>query len=254
MKYHSFKTVPSTNDIARNFLNKNEKNHGCIIRADFQENGRGRQGNGWESEAGKNLLMSLIVEPKEIHPSQQFIINQIVSTVLCTFVQEIIHKNLSNEISQEQSYLNKTKIKWPNDIYVDDKKIAGILIENLLLGNQITTSIIGIGLNVNQENFQFAPNPTSLKLLTNKNLDIEVICKECSNRILSELDSLNQDLLSSKYTQLLYKIHQKQRFLIQNQEITATIEGVSAYGMLRLLFADHSLHEFELNSIKYLSS
>jgi len=137
--YHE--SIHSTNSLMYDEVsNTPDLNEGYVIRTDYQTSGRGQIGNTWESKSGKNLLAE-----------DQFL----VSKIICLSLVELL-----NEYD-----LEKVRIKWPNDIYVGDKKIAGILIQNMLQGKQIKASIIGIGLNVNQEFFESeAPNPTSLKL------------------------------------------------------------------------------------------
>ena len=131
----------STNNLLRRlYLDENDL---FTIYTDFQTAGRGQQGNGWESEKGKNLLFSTLLREWSIPVSSQFLINQIVSLSLYHTVRAILKED-------QQSLLT---IKWPNDLYFQDKKLAGILIENIWQGNQVSHSIAGIGLNVNQTVF-----------------------------------------------------------------------------------------------------
>ena len=119
-----------------------------LVSAEEQTAGRGQQGNSWEAEKGKNLLFSLRIHPHTIEAAQQFILSQALALSL---------KRTPDD------YTSDTSIKWPNDIYWKDKKIAGILIENELTGKQITSSVLGVGLNINQTVFHSdAPNPVSL--------------------------------------------------------------------------------------------
>lgn len=131
----------------------------CVV-AEFQTAGKGCGTNTWESERGKNLTFSMLIHPEGIPAKEQFRITEVVSVALCKTLQPYIY--------------NKVEIKWPNDIYVDGKKICGILIENRLQGSEIKDCIIGIGLNVNQTEFKSdAPNPVSLRQLTGKETDLE---------------------------------------------------------------------------------
>lgn len=130
-----------------------------VFAAKFQTGGRGQKGTKWESESGKNLTFSLIIKPSDLKAKFQFIISQIVTVGL---------KNYLNSRGIE------AKIKWPNDIYVGDKKICGILIESFLSGDRLSGSIIGIGLNVNQRTFlSDAPNPVSMSIITGKEYVLE---------------------------------------------------------------------------------
>ena len=120
-----------------------------VVITDYQTAGKGCGTNSWESERGKNLTFSLLIHPQDIPANRQFHITEVVSVALCQTLESYIY--------------NKVEIKWPNDIYVGDRKICGILIENRLQGSVIKDSIIGIGLNVNQREFRSdAPNPVSL--------------------------------------------------------------------------------------------
>ena len=144
----------STNTLARSLANESRED--ILITTDFQTAGRGQRGNSWESEQGKNLLFSLIIHPQDIPASQQFILCQHISLALCEVLR---------------NYTNNISIKWPNDIYWDNKKIAGILIEHDIEGGYLARTIIGIGLNVNQTNF------SSLFQLysTTKNLKVDQV-------------------------------------------------------------------------------
>ena len=140
------------------------KEHGdtsrdSVVWADYQTAGRGCGTNRWESERGKNLLFSMLIHPTDIVVSEQFRMTEAVSVAICQTLQTYIN--------------DKVEIKWPNDIYVGDKKICGILTENRLRGNTIKESIIGIGLNVNQTEFKSdAPNPVSIRQLTGMETDL----------------------------------------------------------------------------------
>ena len=133
----------------------------CVV-ADFQTAGKGCGSNSWESERGKNLTFSMLIHPEGIPANAQFRITEVVSVALCETLERIIN--------------NKVSIKWPNDIYVGDRKICGILIENRLQGSAIKDCIIGIGLNVNQRVFlSDAPNPVSLYQLTGQETDLDAL-------------------------------------------------------------------------------
>jgi BirA family biotin operon repressor/biotin-[acetyl-CoA-carboxylase] ligase len=147
----------STNNYLREYLKKESLPEGSVIAADYQTGGRGQTGNNWESAPGKNLLFSLVIYPESIVPNRQFAISQIASLA----VKETL-----------DAYTNHISVKWPNDIYWQDKKICGILIENDLTGTTIHRSLIGIGINLNQTVFESsAPNPVSLALITGKVYD-----------------------------------------------------------------------------------
>lgn len=140
--------------------------HLYTIRTDYQTAGRGQAGNSWESEKGKNLLFSTLLRYEGILATKQWRLSMLVAVALW--------ETLAKYLPQEQ-----LRIKWPNDIYFGDKKLVGILIENSLVGQYVGYSIAGIGVNVNQAEWQSdAPNPISMKQITGKDYDVEELMKE----------------------------------------------------------------------------
>ena len=145
-----YQTIDSTNSQANRELA--DAPHGSVWVADFQTAGRGQRGNKWESKAAENLTFTILLRPAFLHPSQQFLISQIASLGVLRYLNS---KGL------------EAKIKWPNDIYIGNRKICGMLIENSISADKMSASIVGIGLNLNQREFSSdAPNPTSLLLET----------------------------------------------------------------------------------------
>ena len=162
-------TTNSTNTLMKELLAKGEWPEGeRFLYTAFQTAGRGQAGNGWESEEGKNLLCSILLPPNK----NLYFLNLAIGVALLRVIGEDF------------------TIKWPNDIYFGDKKVAGILIENAIIGNEIKYSIAGIGLNVNQTTFvSDAPNPVSLKQIRGQEYDIERLMNhlfETVQRVLSE--------------------------------------------------------------------
>lgn len=145
-------TVSSTNQYLAKLLREEDVPNGTALIVDYQTEGRGQAGNSWFASKGKNLLFSIAIYPQNIQAEEQFLILQIISLAIKSTLDQCI---------------DSVRIKWPNDIYVGDKKIGGILIENNIQGKSIESSIIGIGLNINQEIFPFElPNPISMKQIT----------------------------------------------------------------------------------------
>lgn len=174
MRYN-LKNIDSTSTELRRRMSAEELPHGYCISADFQTAGHGQATNHWESEDGKNLLFSLLLRPSVIPASEQFVITEIVTLAIINALQDYIRQRIT--------------IKWPNDIYVGDKKLCGILIENALCGPVIDTCIVGIGININQELFTSdAPNPISLKQLNGRDNDREEIFEEIYQNILRYYD------------------------------------------------------------------
>ena len=166
----------STNDLLKKMSTTERLEEYYTIRTDYQSAGKGQQGAKWESEKGKNLLVSILLYPNELEKKHPFRLTQLftVATIQALRVVE-----------PEQT----CSIKWPNDIYCGDKKLAGILIENVLSEDGIEKSVLGMGLNVNQVVFSEAlPNPISLQLLNPKTYDIDNIL----NNIVAELKKIRQ--------------------------------------------------------------
>ena len=158
MIYH-FDITASTNDDARD-----EKYHeGDVVWADFQTAGRGQRGHVWHSQKGENLTFSVVLEPLFVPIAEQFLVSEVVALSLVDMLAE---------------YGIEAKIKWTNDIYVGDKKLVGILIEHSLAPKSLRRTIVGVGINVNQTEFDSAlPNPVSMAQLLGKKLDAEGILK-----------------------------------------------------------------------------
>lgn len=216
------KRVDSTNNYAAGLLRHTVIYDGTVVSAEFQEMGKGQRGNHWESEPGKNLLISIILEPKFLKPDCQFQLNKMVSLAICDLLESLEIKNIS--------------IKWPNDILVSGKKIAGILIENTLRSGEIIHSIIGIGLNVNQTKFNSPNTPVSLKIITGKNFSLDAIlenlCSSMEARYL-KLKS-NNSAPDNDYLQTLYQLGKVKNYLVKGEKISATISGVNPDGLLIL--------------------
>ena len=163
----------STNSLMQRLLRGEEQEYAACLKADVpliytthQTAGRGQTGNSWESEPGKNLLLSYLLREPDVNISEQFLLNVTAAVAA--------HRTIAEWLSPEQRPM--LTIKWPNDIYIGNRKIAGILVENSLSGAKIQHSIAGIGINVNQEQWvSGAPNPVSIKQLTGVKADIDSI-------------------------------------------------------------------------------
>ena len=237
----SFEKLTSTNTYASDLLKTREVKEGTIIKASFQSAGRGQAGNGWESEAGKNLLISIILYPKTIPPCDQFLISMAISLAISDF--------LGKEIQG-------CKIKWPNDIYVRNDKIAGILIENSVLDSRLVSSIAGIGLNINQKKFRgSALNPVSMSIITGKEYDIDQCLKELAMSVDKRYDSLikgEYKLIRSDYISRLYRINEWFSFRDQKKTFTGRIVSVNESGMLIIENRKGTMKEYAFKEIDFI--
>lgn len=210
--------------------------------ADFQTAGRGMGSNHWFSEAGKNLLVSFYFEPG-IPAARQFLFNQYFS--VCT--REFIARHVDN-----------VAIKWPNDIYVNGKKIAGILIEHTLSGDRIRHTIAGIGVNLNQEWFpEEIPHPTSLTMETGKPYDVGTFLLNYQELLrerypLLSTDPAKAEALNREYLKHLYRLNEPHHYAIQGRETTASILGVDEFGRLQLEESDGTLHRCGTKEVVFL--
>ena len=225
----------STNDYALELLRKHQLNEGTVIVANEQTAGRGQREGYWESEPGGNLTFSIVFFPGFLNAGNQFLLSKAVSVAIADFLS---------------LHIDNVKVKWPNDIYVGDAKIGGMLIENSLRGQNIHYSVVGVGLNINQMEFKSnAPNPVSLKQLTGKTYNLNEVlqnlCKSIENAYLqlfyeykknreTGLKYLDKLYLNSMYrfnTEASYKSKQAGDF---DKIFNATITGVDEYGRLKL--------------------
>lgn len=190
-------TTYSTNTLLKELLAKGEWPEGeRFLYTGFQTAGRGQAGNGWESEEGKNLLCSILLPPRK----DLFYLNVLVSVAVHKVIRSLLF-----ERSDLLSLSEAVSIKWPNDIYYGDKKIAGILIENAILGNEVKYSIAGIGLNVNQTTFlSSAPNPVSLKLISGKETDIDALMQALMAQI-EAIEAMDEAQVWAYYREHLYR-------------------------------------------------
>jgi len=236
--------VNSTNKYATDMIAKSKPIEGTVISASFQYEGRGQIGRFWESEAGKNISCSTILLPTFLEASQQFQLNIAVSLAVHDFVDHFID---SEEV----------RIKWPNDIYVGDKKIAGILIQNTLLGKTISTSVWGTGININQVLFsEDVPNPTSLALENMKDMEIDT-CMLWLFRFLTkrylQLKAGHLESMRSEYHELLYRRDVWAGFMdSEDNRWTGKIIKVDDLGRLVILNTDEEEKVFGFREIRFV--
>ena len=226
MKILHFDEINSTNVFLYDKMAEKNDISDTVVVAAHQTAGRGMDKNRWESEAGKNLLFSIALKINFLEAENQFKISQAVSVAIVETLQNIINSD-------------KFFIKWPNDIYFGDKKLAGMLIQNTIEGRMMGTSIIGIGLNVNQMEFsKDIPNPISLKLITSKSIDLDYLLNLLISSIKNSVESLrfesNQKEINEKYISKSYRFGIWSDYFHQNQVKQLKITGFDKYGRLLL--------------------
>lgn len=227
--------VDSTNNYARELIRDKMPIEGTVITTDHQEKGRGQRMNSWQSEPKMNLTCSYILRPAFLAAKDQFLLSAAAALAVFDAVSDVAG---SDEV----------KIKWPNDVLVGDRKIAGILIENSLRGIALDHSIVGIGLNVNQTSFPSGINATSLKLLLNRN----VILDETLHQLNSKLEQRYLQLrrgehraILSQFNENLFAFGKERTLHVNGTEDSFIIQGVRPSGELQLQHRDgrNSLHQ-----------
>lgn len=234
-------SLESTNTFATKCLKEAEVQEGTVICTDFQAAGKGHQGNRWESEDGKNLLFSVILYPSSVSPDNQYFISMAISLGIYDFLHNLVPE---------------VKIKWPNDIYVKYDKIAGILIENSVMGETIESCIAGIGININQEKFsRDIPNPVSLKMITGKESDTRTCLMEVLNYLDNRYKQMlygNRDLIRDEYVSSMYRAGEWHTYRAEGNIFKGMITGISETGRLKIEKEDTSVSEFSFKEVDYI--
>ena len=229
----------STNQTLRLLANAGNLANKSIVWTDFQTKGRGQVGNSWESAPGMNLLCSILFYPSHLSVNQSFAVLELAS--------------LSVKSTLEK-YVSDISIKWPNDIYFQNKKISGILIENDIAVDIITRSIIGIGINLNQTEFiSDAPNPVSLSMITGRTYDIEEVLNELyANFILSasEFETGAFDRLHRQYCTSLYHHDGFYTYKDAKGYFNARIHTIEPSGYIILELCDGTLSRYGFKEVQ----
>jgi BirA family biotin operon repressor/biotin-[acetyl-CoA-carboxylase] ligase len=219
--------VDSTNDYLKNELSKSAPlPEGTVILAEHQFAGRGQTNNTWDSEPGKNLTFSILLTPSFLVPDKQFILNKAISIA----INDVLTAIIGSEV----------KIKWPNDIYINDHKLGGILIENIIQGAKWKHAIVGIGLNINQTNFPgYLKRATSLKKISGHDHDLnellEAICKNIEVRYL-QLRTGEFEQISLQYLNRVYWLGEEHLFRTEGTENRGKIVDINEQGLLYVEF------------------
>lgn len=241
MKLIKLDAIDSTNEFLKRLSNQQEIENYTVITAENQFNGKGQMGSKWDSESGKNLIMSVLVKGFLFDYESIFNLNVVVSLAVIRVLKNYNIPDLS--------------VKWPNDIMSANKKIGGILIENSLKGDGTITSVVGLGLNVNQLQFENLPRASSLALICDAIFDKD----EILDRIVTELEQIIENyqfessLYWEEYCAGLFKIGKPVAFSDENSEnFMGIIKGVSSIGKLQILLEDDSICEYNLKEVQML--
>jgi BirA family biotin operon repressor/biotin-[acetyl-CoA-carboxylase] ligase len=215
---------------------------GTVIITDNQTMGRGQAGNKWVSEPGANLTFSVLFKPTFLEPTQQFYLNMAVGLGICDALNTILD---GGDLP--------IQLKWPNDILIADKKVCGILIENQVQGQSFSQTVVGIGLNVNQERFEW-PGVASLKSIAEHDFDrtsvLETLLEKLEARYV-QLKQRNLDQLKADYYSILYRLDEQHEFSSDGRTFSGMVKGIDEVGRL-LLRVDGEVVSFNFKEIRFI--
>ena len=232
--------VDSTNSFALSLLRNTEMEEGAVITAHAQTLGRGQRGNTWFSEPGKNITCSILLKPNFLNINLQFDLTRAIALGLSDLLNDLLPSSAIN-------------IKWPNDIIADGKKIAGILIENVINGTRVSTSVVGIGLNVNQQHFGIdAAHAVSISQLAGKEFVVEEVQQQLFSHVEArylQLRAGKLDKLRSEYHARLFKLDIIANYTDYKNTFEAKLESVSNEGILFLRDLDGKERRFGFHEV-----
>ena len=241
LKYYHFDQLDSTNA----YLQRMQSEHDIrnwVVSTDEQTAGKGMGSNGWESETGKNLTFSLAVDMGFLPAERQFLLSEAVALGII----EVLDKTLPTE---------QLSIKWPNDIYYGNCKLAGILINSTIKANMMDLSIIGIGLNVNQMQFQDWPtHPISLKMITGKEYDLKPMLEQIASQVIKKVELLKSDPTSIEqdYLKRLFRYQTWADYEVGGNVRRLFMTGIDSFGRLMLVDEKNNSYCFDIKEIRFL--
>lgn len=215
---------------------------GHYVTASKQTEGQGQGSNQWYSSEGKNLLVSFLVLPEKIHPEEQFSVSRLTALGLFDLIRSIL------------PITTDVKIKWPNDMYADGKKIAGILIRNRIAGTILSSSVIGCGINVNEQSFpENIPEAVSIRQIIGRNIPVDEVLEkmiQAINKINISPESTSQLFLHRKYDALLFGLDEERLFEDKNGIFKGVIQGTTTSGLLKISAQDR-MRKYTFGEVRY---
>ena len=213
-----------------------------VVSTNWQTAGKGMGGNGWESELGKNLTFSMALDMGFLPAERQFLLSEAVPLGIVEVLDTILPPE-------------KLSIKWPNDIVFDGQKLAGILINSTIKANMMDISIIGIGLNVNQMQFQNWPTrPISLKMITGKDYDLQSLLEQLAEHILIKVQQLHSSptTIEQAYLKRLFRYRTWANYEIGGKVLRLLMTGIDEFGRLQLIDEQQNAHCYEIKQIQFM--
>ncbi|QSW89668.1 biotin--[acetyl-CoA-carboxylase] ligase [Flavobacterium endoglycinae] len=241
MRLIKLDAIDSTNDFLKSLSSHDEPENFTVVTAENQTKGKGQMGEKWSSEAGKNLIMSVLVKDFLFDNEKVFDLSIVVSLAVTEVLKSLNIPDIC--------------IKWPNDILSYNKKLAGILIENTIKSDGRILSVIGIGMNVNQTDYSELPNASSLAVISGKTFNKETLAVLIVEKLQEKIKlwETSAESFRNDYFNSLFKKGVPMPFRNQNDEnFMGIIQGVSRIGKLQVLLEDDSVAEFEIKEVKML--
>lgn len=236
--------IDSTNSYAINLLKNVNPPEGTIVHTANQTAGRGQRGNVWNTAPYSNLTVSIILKPVFLSLAKQFYLYQIAALACYDVMAEILDSSQYD-----------IKIKWPNDIMVNDKKIAGILIENIIMNNVISGSVIGIGINVKQGEFDSKINAVSLQMHMDKTPEVSDILNSLCiyfEKYYLKLKTGQTEFITDNYLSHFYRKDQWLNFEIDGRIENLFVKGISEKGLLLLQEKEGKQKEYDIKEVKWV--
>ena len=235
--------INSTNSYLKDLSKAINTKNWTVVSTEFQSSGRGQMHTKWESERSKNLICSVLIKHDKIIIQDQFYLNCAISLGIYNALKDY--------------NLPQLRVKWPNDIMAVNKKLGGILIENSVINNKIHQSVVGIGLNVNQESFpEYLPKAVSIKQILKENFDRRILLNQVIKSMKEQIILLEEgkfETLHQNYEEVLYKKNIPQMFENKdNQRFLGIVLGITSSGNLIVEKEDHSKQEFGFKEIKFI--
>jgi BirA family biotin operon repressor/biotin-[acetyl-CoA-carboxylase] ligase len=236
---HFLPDCHSTNDIALNLVRQRNASEGSVVICNHQTRGKGQRGNSWQSQGGQNLTFSLILRPDFMDISEQFYLNMAISNSIRRLLQE---------------YVPQIEVKWPNDLLVPGYgKLGGILIENTFSGKEWEYAVVGIGLNINQLDFEF-PQSTSIRTITGSKFELEELFRLLVTQLEQGYIQLKKgkwNEIKAEYLMHLYRMNIWANYSSNEEQFLGKIVGIDAEGKLEIILEDGELLTFGLKEISF---
>ena len=261
--YHHLQQIDSTNAYLQRMQQEVDIRN-WMVSADEQTAGKGMGSNGWESEAGKNLIFSLALDMSFLPAERQFLLSEAVALGIIEVLDKVLSSSFEGMSfpaeavrmeSMPSKHLEKLHIKWPNDIYYDNHKLAGILINSTIKANMMDISIIGIGLNVNQMQFKDWPtHPISLKQITGKEFDLQSLLEQVAGSIYNKVEILktNPTNIEQEYLKRLFRYRTWADYEVDGKVLRLFMMGIDAFGRLQMIDVENKMYLFDIKEIKFL--